>query len=178
MKDEFRTTRSLASDIQRWHANIQQNKATLAQKFTTIKLKAQELNRDAEVSQIYEELTTVTSSLRDVLEGIENDLIEVGGVDVFSFGTEPDTIIESLRKMKEHSRRIDSKTELAVKLLLKSRGNGVLEEEISQQSRDIMAEMVMAEDRLGTIESCLDQTIEELDRIHQSSKELMKQRIL
>jgi hypothetical protein len=138
-------------------------------------LEPESASKGAELSNL---LNDYSSSLRDIIDNLENDMIGVEGIDVFDIKTSPSNIIDNLRSLKEHTRRMDQKVENFVKLIIKAKGNGEFADEIENASYGVQ-KIIGSTEKLGkSVSDNLKNVLDEMNDIKGHSKELLKKKIL
>ena len=184
MKSDFRINKSLAADIQRIESSLTKNKRDLLSLMSDIKnqstilLKDTELNNSVKLKESLESLDSYSSTMRDVIDSLENDMISIEGIDMFEIKTSPDKVIEQLRKLRENTRKLDTNVENQVKLISKLKGNGEFKEEIDDGERAINLAVQHSDEMTAKVANHLDNILLEVDYIKEHSKNLLKSKIL
>jgi uncharacterized protein YdcH (DUF465 family) len=185
MKSDFRTNKSLAADIERIESSLIKNIRDLSNLMTNIKEKSSVILNSESVKslrtkgiELKDTLYSYSTSIRDVIDSLENDLISIEGIDVFEIKTSPDEIIDKLRKLKENTRHFDKNVENQIKLLIKSKGNGQFADEIDSGERAISKTIKSSNNIANDLISSLDNILMEVGNLKEHSKELLKSKIL
>ena len=182
MKSEFRTNRSLAADIDRIETNLAKNKKELLFLMSNIKNESSALlNHKPNMNngiKLKESLESYSTTMRDVIDSLESDMISIEGIDIFDIKTSPDMVINQLRKLKDQTRKFDVNVENQIKLLLKLKGNGEFADEIDDGERAINLSVQNSDEMTTSVIGYVDNILSEVDQIKQHSKHLLKSKIL
>src|SRR3990172_5551931 len=114
MKNEFRKSTSILSDLNRWKITIDEGRK---QVMYQIKVVAKSRNDSKALSnkvrenasQLAEKLNDETSSLRDAIFGLENCVQETEGLEIEKIAV-ADQTIGLLRSLKDSTRKVDNLT--------------------------------------------------------------------
>ena len=181
MKSDFRAKKSLAADIGRIELSLTKNKENLLTFMTNIKDNTSVLsdyNSKLNGLEIKESLYSYSTSMRDAIDSLENDMISIEGIDIFDIKTSPDSVIESLRKLKDYTRKFDSSVENHIKLIIKSKGNGEFIEDFENGERSINMTIKNSNELTNSLVESLNNILTEVDYMKEHSKDLLKNKIL
>ena len=183
MKNEFRKSTSILSDLNRWKITIDEGRK---QVMDQIKVVAKSRNDSKALSnkvrenasQLAEKLNDETSSLRDAIFGLENCVQETEGLEIEKIAV-ADQTIGLLRSLKDSTRKVDNLTLDYLKLLSLSLNNGHrLNDELAASQKGLLSELRLIEDQVKVLFRHLRSIKDELDRVSKESKNLSSKNIL
>ncbi len=177
-KSDFRATKSLSADLMRIEDSLTKNQKELTKLFNSIKPMVSELeNKVPNVIEFRDSIGNLTSAIRDHLEKLEDDMTSLEGLDLFDFKTSPDDVILILRKCGDNIKNLDSSIEDNLKLVVKSKGNGMFKEEIDNSHKAVMSLMSSSEEFLNDIDSLNKSLLTEINHFKSHSKDLLQHKI-
>jgi predicted nucleic acid-binding Zn-ribbon protein len=178
-KSDFRATQSLAADLMRIEDSLVKNQKEMLSSFKNIKNIVSEIkNHHSDVREFKENVSNLTSELRDHIENIENDMIGLDGVDLFDFKNSPDDVIINLRKCSDYVNNLDMKIEENLKLIVKAKGNGALQDEIDLTNKEVHSLLNTSEEFISTIEASIKGLLDEIKSFKAHSKDLLQHKII
>lgn len=178
-KSDFRATKSLSADLMRIEDSLKNNQKELELSFNNIKTMVSEIERKIpNVTEFRENIGSLTSAIRDHIDNLENDLTSIEGLDLFDFKTSPDDVILNLRKCADNITNLDSGIEDNLKIVVKSKGNGMFKEQIDESHGNVLSLLDSSQDFIRDIDSSIKSLLTEINHFKSHSKDLLQHKIL
>ena len=178
-KSDFRATKSLSADLLRLESSLIKNQKELDKSFSTVKTMLSGLQNEVpNVIEFRDSISTLTTSIRDHIDYLEDDLTGLEGLDLFEFKTSPDDVILSLRKCSDNIKTLDFKIEESLKLITKAKGNGMFKDEIEESKKAVDLYIGNSKEFIDEINNSVNLLLNEISHFKSHSKDLLQHKIL
>ena len=163
-KSDFRATRSLAADLMRFEESIKRNQKGLDLSFSNINTMLSGLENLTNPIEFRDSVSALTSSIRENIDSLDDDMTGLDGLDLFEFKNSPDDIVINL--------------ENCVKLIVKAKGNHNFQDEIQTAIKDVQSSAQAIGTSVTGISSSLKLLLDEIGHFKGHSKDLLQNKIL
>ena len=180
-KSDFRAKSSLSADLLRLESSLIKNQKELDKSFSTVSTMLSGLQNENKIPNVIEfrdSISTLTTSIRDHIDFLEDDLTGLEGLDLLEFKTSPDDVIISLRKCSDNVKTLYFKIEETLKLITKAKGNGMFKDEIEESKKSVDSYVGSSKEFLDEINKSVNLLLDEISHFKSHSKDLLQQKIL